>query len=85
MTTATVWMVEKDGYPDETYVVGLFVSLDRAIAGIKERYGAPYKVTWDEPKDDGDNETIVTGHFEAVPDYSIEHTASYIIHEEPVR
>jgi hypothetical protein len=80
----TVWLVES-GNGDDGYLAGAFGSLEAALEGIKEPFGHPYVVRWEEPSTDEDGVVVVRGHFERVPDYSTEHVATYLIREEPVR
>lgn len=78
----SVWTVEKIGYPDECYQLGIAATRDDALALLKDRYGPPYRVTWREEVVNGVLE--VTGKFEAVIQHSTEHEATYVIAEATV-
>lgn len=72
-----VWIVETGDY-EQRHVAGIYVSLEAAVDGIKETYKPPYRVAWYEVEHGEDCSTL-TGDFEAVLHYSIEHTAYFDI------
>ena len=75
-----MWLVENGEY-EQHAVFGIYSSLDRAIAGIKDSYGEPYIVSWDEPVKNGDIVSL-TGHFESVVNYSMRHIETFDISEQ---
>ena len=66
-----------EGWPDERYSMGLYVSEEVALAGLKSIYGSPYKVKWTERRTDECLEIV--GDFEHVTGYSTEHKATFTI------
>ena len=74
---STVWVVETGEYEDR-FIVGIYDSRKSAIEGIKEPYGSPYVVRWEQ------NERILTGHFEEVANYCTKHSADFEIDLYPV-
>jgi hypothetical protein len=84
--SGTVWLVETGEYQDRMVWV-VAASLPAAVKAVKEGYGPPYVVRWEE-KLDQDNPCLV-GHFEAVLGKSSCHTAVYDfiewdVEDEPV-
>ena len=67
-----VWVVEEGDY-EARGIVGIYRSLEGAVAGIKETFKPPYIVSWD---DIGNGYSLV-GHFEDVSGYSTKHTACF--------
>lgn len=85
--TQTVWIVETGDY-EQRGTMAVYSSPEAAEAGIKATFGPPYIVRW-EPLERGQQSTSgysyhLTGHFEAVNHYSIEHTGHYDIDPWPV-
>lgn len=79
----SVWLIESGEY-EQRGVFGVAESLEAAIAHVKTEFGPPYIVRWEQPKKSDYPEfpmITLTGHFEAVPGYSTEHTADYDITE----
>lgn len=74
-----VWTIDRVGYPDETYLVGIAASEEAALDLLKNvTYGSPYLVTWTEKRTD-DEALEVTGDFASVPGYACPHNAIYRI------
>ncbi len=74
MKVYAVYLADYDAYGAEL----IAVSIKDAIKALKESYQEPYIVTWTELCTDG---LSITGKFEAVPRYSVEHIARYYIEE----
>ena len=77
-----VWVVEIGDYEDR-HVSAVATSPDAARAHIIARFSPPYRVEWGPLEGDGDSYRL-TGAFEAVPGYSIEHAARYDITRVPL-
>lgn len=74
-----VFVVETGDY-EQRYVFGVFSSVAAAIAGIKEKFGSPYAVSWDELVQD-EHGMRITAHFKAVNHCSVMHDAEFEITE----
>ncbi len=78
----SVWVVQTGDY-EQRGICLIAASLEVAVKAIKERYPAPYKVTWEELVQQGSDYEL-KGHFEQVPHYAIERTAYFDIEEMEV-
>ena len=72
-----VWVIEALGWPEDRYVFAVAASVEAALNCIKEAYGPPYKVEWQEPTKEDDDHYELGGRFRPVPNYSTAHTASF--------
>lgn len=72
-----VWLVEADDY--DSFVAGVYDSLQTAVAAIKKPYDAPYIVRWEEPEKTGDDEFRLTGQFSRVDGYCGDGPTSWLI------
>lgn len=78
-TSSVVWVVEHCDYA-QSCIRHVADSVEAAVSLIKVDYPAPYKVRWESPTaDPHDGIWSLVGHFEKVPGYSTEHTASWAI------
>ena len=66
-----VYIIEEGEY-EQNHVVCVAASIEAGIAYLKECFGAPYKVRWEEFDND-----CLTGHFAYVRDNSSKHTAYF--------
>jgi hypothetical protein len=75
----SVWVVDH-GAQGDLGVVSMFATAELAAARLRQLFGQPFLVNW-EPLEfscDGD-EAILVGHFAAVPGYSADHTAFFMM------
>ncbi len=72
-----VWIVESGDY-EQRGIDLVAESLEAAIKAIKERYGPPYIVEWDELNEDKWGLSL-TGNFAHVAGKSAEHTGTFEI------
>jgi len=73
-----VWVIETAGYPEQSFFFGVATSLEKAIAYLKEAWGAPYRVEWWELEEYDDCFEIEARHF-YVRDHSCAHRERYRI------
>ncbi len=78
-----VWVIESGEY-EQRSIDGVAVSVAAAVEFLKQTYGPPYIVTWDEPVQEQiylPNLIIfkITGHFEHVMNYSCRHDCDFEI------
>jgi len=72
-----VWVARALEWEDQG-ILGVFDTCETAIKAIKEKYQPPYVVHWVE------EEYGLTGHFDEVAHYSIEHTEYFDFEEYSV-
>ncbi len=65
MTESTVWVIERGSY-QERMIWGVASSVDVAARLVRDTYGDPYIVRWEEPIPDEGGAWSMTGHFERV-------------------
>ena len=74
-----VYVVETGEY-EQRHVFGVYASLEAAVRGVKETFGAPYIVRWHD-LEPGEDFVTLTGDFERVPNYSTKHRVHFDITE----
>jgi hypothetical protein len=74
----TVYLVEQGEY-SARYVMFVADSLDTAAHAIRAAFPPPYIVAWEPVKVDGERSWNLVGHFTAVPNLSMQHTAIFDI------
>lgn len=75
MFTVTVTGAAYDGVRE----VGEFKEIWQAYDAIEDFPHARDMVTWEDPVDHEDGSTTIEAHFELVPSYTIEHTATFTV------
>ena len=73
-----VWIIETGDY-DQRYVVAVAVSLTEAVRFIKDKYGLPYIVRWEDVVERVQDSpaAYMVGHFKEVAGCSTRHIAQY--------
>lgn len=73
----TVWVSETGDY-EQRGVWGVHSSVAAGLEDLRRAFKAPYRVTWESPVSGyAEGAVEVTGFFDAVPGYSIRHSATW--------
>lgn len=64
-----VWVIQSGDFPSDRMIWGVAPTVQSAAQFIRQKYGQPYIIKWDEPIRKDDDSWEMTGHFTGVPGF----------------